>query len=130
MAEINSSRFFKIIMRIRHIFYVMVLLFIPVLLLSQNKNVPASGKRKIELLHADLNVVNAKMGKDLSRFLGNVQFRHNDILMSCDSAYFYEKLNQLKAYSNVHVEQGDTLDMFGDYLFYDGTEEKALVTGE
>ena len=50
--------------------------------------------------------------------------------MKCDSAYFYQKLNQVKAFSKIHIEQGDTLDLYGDYLFYDGTEEKAMVTGE
>lgn len=130
MAEINSSRFFRIIMKIRHILYVLILLFIPLTLLSQNNNVPPSGKRKIEVIWADKQEVNPKFGRDLTRLLGNVHIVHNDISMKCDSAYFYQKLNQVKAFSNIHIEQGDTLDLYGDYLFYDGTEEKAFVTGE
>ena len=49
--------------------------------------------------------------------------------MYCDSAYFNQKGNKVNAYGHIHIEQGDTLDLFGDYLFYDGTEEKANVDG-
>ncbi|MCU0409445.1 MAG: hypothetical protein MUD02_10900, partial [Bacteroidales bacterium] len=37
--------------------------------------------------------------------------------------------NQVTAFSRVHIEQGDTLDLYGDYLFYDGKNEDALVRG-
>ncbi len=29
----------------------------------------------------------------------------------------------------IHIEQGDTLDLYGDYLFYDGKLEMAFVKG-
>ncbi len=35
--------------------------------------------------------------------------------------------NQVTAYHKIHIEQGDTLDLFGDYLFYDGKSELAYV---
>ena len=50
--------------------------------------------------------------------------------MYCDSAYYYKKKNLVKAYSKVHIEQGDTLDLYGDYLYYDGESARALVTGK
>ena len=37
--------------------------------------------------------------------------------------------NQVTAFSKVHIEQGDTLDLYGDYLFYDGKSEMAFVKG-
>lgn len=40
--------------------------------------------------------------------------------MYCDSAYFYESTNSLAAFGNVRMEQGDTLFVYCDSLFYDG----------
>ena len=39
---------------------------------------------------------------------GDVIFRHEDALMYCDSAYFYEKTNSLDAFGHVRFVQGDT----------------------
>lgn len=36
----------------------------------------------------------------------------------------------MKAYSRIHIEQGDTLNLFGNYLFYDGISGIAVVTGK
>ena len=40
--------------------------------------------------------------------------------MYCDSALIFEKTNSVEAFSNVRMEQGDTLFIYGDYLYYDG----------
>jgi lipopolysaccharide assembly outer membrane protein LptD (OstA) len=130
MAEIMPGPLFRIIIRKRHLLYVLILLFFQMSLFSQVDTRSKSGKKKIEILNADLSIVNSKLNKDLRRLLGNVRIRHNDISMKCDSAYFYEKKNQVEAFSKIHIEQGDTLDLYGDYLLYDGTEEKAYVTGD
>jgi lipopolysaccharide export system protein LptA len=129
MAEIVFSLLYRIISQRRHLFYVSILLFVPATIFSQSSSISKSGKKKIEIIWADETRVNPKFGKDLSRLLGNVKIRHNDIYMKCDSAYFYEKTNQVRAFSRIHIEQGDSLDLYGDYLFYDGFEEKAFVTG-
>lgn len=51
---------------------------------------------------------------------GNVKFRQAGMWMYCDSAYYYPTENSLDAFSNVRMEQGDTLFVFADKLFYDG----------
>ena len=58
---------------------------------------------------------------------GHVKFRHDDALMFCDSAYFYEKTNSLDAFGHVHFVQGDTLNGYGDKLFYDGNTKLARL---
>jgi hypothetical protein len=58
---------------------------------------------------------------------GNVLFRHDEMLMYCDSAYFYEKTNSLDAFGHVRFVQGDTLEGFGDKLFYDGNTKLARL---
>ena len=58
---------------------------------------------------------------------GNVIFRHDDALMYCDSAYFYENSNSLDAFGHVRLIQGDTLQGFGEKLFYDGNTKLARL---
>jgi len=58
---------------------------------------------------------------------GNVVFRHEEALMYCDSAYFYEGTNSLDAFGHVRFVQGDTLRGFGDKLFYDGNTKLARL---
>ncbi len=36
---------------------------------------------------------------------------------------------QIISYSKVHIKQGDTLDLYSDYVFYDGIHETALAKG-
>jgi lipopolysaccharide export system protein LptA len=47
--------------------------------------------------------------------------------MWCDSALFYPDINQVTAYSKIHIQQGDTLNLYGEYLFYDGKTGLAFV---
>lgn len=58
---------------------------------------------------------------------GNVIFRHEEMMMFCDSAYFYEGTNSLDAFGHIRFEQGDTLRGFGDLLFYDGNTKLARM---
>lgn len=99
---------------------------------SQQDNTPQkSGKKKIEVIHSDevIDETEAGTGRKLTRLLGSVNLKHNEIFMNCDSAHFFPGINQIEAYSRIHIYQGDTLSLHGDYLFYDGTTETAVVTG-
>ena len=58
---------------------------------------------------------------------GNVVFRQAGMWMYCDSAYYYPEENSLDAFSNVRMEQGDTLFVYADKLFYDGDEHLAKL---
>ena len=58
---------------------------------------------------------------------GNVVFRHENALMYCDSAYFYEESNSFDAFGHVRMEQGDTLEGFGDKLYYNGNTKLARL---
>lgn len=57
---------------------------------------------------------------DAQLLKGNVRFRHEDALLFCDSAYFYEKENSIDAFGHVRFLQGDTLTGYGDMLYYNG----------
>ncbi len=71
--------------------------------------------------------VDAKLGKDTKRLIGNVVFTHGGAKMYCDSAYFYSSKNSLDAFSNVYINQGDTVHLYGDKLHYDGNTRIANV---
>lgn len=88
------------------------------------------GGTRIEILNADSSMQNMKIDPDLTRLLGNIKIRHNDALMFCDSAYHYKLKNQVRAFSKVHIVQGDTLNLYGNYLFYDGSNGNAFVKGK
>ncbi|OIP84813.1 MAG: hypothetical protein AUK44_01565 [Porphyromonadaceae bacterium CG2_30_38_12] len=66
---------------------------------------------------------------DMKVMKGNVRFRHDNALLYCDSAYFYENANSINAFSHVRIVQGDTLFVYGDFLFYDGNMKLAKLRG-
>jgi lipopolysaccharide export system protein LptA len=109
----------------------LVLIAITVLpgLNSQNPQPKTQQRKRIDLRHADIDILerDRQTRKDWHRLLGNVDLKHNEITMLCDSAHWYPDKNQVTAYGNIHIEQGDTLDIYGDYLFYDGATENALL---
>ncbi|HPD59783.1 MAG: hypothetical protein KBG33_03290 [Paludibacteraceae bacterium] len=67
------------------------------------------------------------LNPDIQVLKGNVQFRHENALMYCDSAYFYKATNSLDAFGNVRMVQGDTLFVYGNVLYYDGFTKLARL---
>lgn len=64
---------------------------------------------------------------DAQILVGDVRFRHDSMLMYCDSAYFYDQTNSLTAMGHVRFVQGDTLEGTGDILYYDGNTKVARM---
>jgi lipopolysaccharide export system protein LptA len=88
-------------------------------LLSQ---VPAKVQQRADYMEYDKNIASGAY-----RLIKNVVFTHEGALMYCDSAYFYADINSLDAFSNVHINQGDTVDLYGDFLHYDGNTRIAQI---
>lgn len=111
----------------------LVLFLLPVLDIQGQDPVPKSApsRRKIDLRHADFGYIekDRETGKDWQRLVGNVDLAHEQILMKCDSAHLYSFRNQVTAFSRIHIEQGDTLDIYGDHLVYDGATSTGILTG-
>ncbi len=59
---------------------------------------------------------------------GNVKFRQGSLWMFCDSAYYYPEINSLDAFGHIRMEQGDTLFVWADQLYYNGDERLAKLT--
>jgi len=49
--------------------------------------------------------------------------------MFCDSAYSYRDSNMVDAFGNVHIVQGDTLNLYGNKINYSGDNKLAKVRG-
>ena len=84
-------------------------------------------KTKVYLLHSDILRFNKEQNPDAQILIGNVRFRHDSAYMDCDSAYFYEARNSFEAFGNIKMQQGDTLFIYGDWLYYDGNSQIAML---
>lgn len=62
----------------------------------------------------------AGVDEELQIVKGNVRFRQAGMWMYCDSAYYFPQKNSLDAFGHVKMQQGDTLFVYSDKLFYDG----------
>jgi len=80
--------------------------------------------KKINLHHADLGVFDNIAGNNAQRLIGNVDAEHDGSVLLCDSAYLYPN-NSIDAFGNVHININDSLDMYGDRLYYDGNTKMA-----
>lgn len=89
-------------------------------------------KTTINIENADKVVFNQndKKYKDANRAIGNVRLRHENMLMFCDSAHLYKNSNIVHAYGRIHIKQGDTLNIYGDSLRYDGTKHFGQLRGK
>jgi lipopolysaccharide export system protein LptA len=100
-------------------------------IMSQDPPAKNKGRRMIYLENADDGFVmrDKVTGKDWQRLIGSVRLKHQEITMMCDSAHLFPDKNQVTAFSRIHIEQGDTLDIYGDHLLYDGGTSIAVLTG-
>jgi lipopolysaccharide export system protein LptA len=100
-----------------------LLFIVSSLLLGMPQNFsPLQEKKKtiVVMEYADSIIYEKDNNPDIHIMIGDVRFRHDSTFLFCDSAYFYENQNSLEAFSNVRIEQGDTLFIYGDYLIYEG----------
>ena len=76
---------------------------------------------RVYLLHADeLKYDMFGNNPDAQIVKGKVSFLHQGAHLTCDSAYFYQNTNSVKAFGHVHFRQGDTLSLVCDRAEYDG----------
>lgn len=66
--------------------------------------------------------------KDNVWYVRNPVFRHGITTLMCDSAVFYKERNYFEAFKNVHIIQGDTVNIYADNLTYDGNTKLAHLT--
>ena len=89
-----------------------------------DKNRPPSDS-KVHLLHADRLFFDERKHRTAQFLVGHVQFSHDGALLYCDSALFYESTNSLDAFGHVLLNQGDTLMLKSEVLYYNGLDQLA-----
>lgn len=82
----------------------------------------AQTRTKIKLETAEKADIDAN--KSIS-YLRKPIFSHEGAILKCDSAVLYIDRNYFEAFRNVHINQGDTLNIYSDLLNYDGNAKKA-----
>ncbi len=94
---------------------------------QDKKAEPEKKKTRVDLLYADEAQADDALKPGAQILTGSVKLRHDSMYMYCDTAYLYQQSNSVEAYGNVRMEQGDTLFIYGDYLYYDGMSQLAML---
>ena len=94
---------------------------------QDKKKEPEKKKTRVDLLHAEEAQADKVLHPDIQILIRSVKLCHDSMYMYCDSALIYEKTNSVEAFGNVRMEQGDTLFIYGDYLYYDGMSQLAML---
>jgi lipopolysaccharide export system protein LptA len=100
-----------------HLLFLFLFLF-PITLLAQQRT-------KIYVDRFERGTVE---NKTKISYLRKPVFRQDNAILTCDSAVFYEERNVFEAYNNVHINQGDTVNIYSDRLTYDGNTKIAHLT--
>jgi len=66
----------------------------------------------------------------MNRLVGNVNFVYQGNVMYCDSAHAKYKTKEIWAYGKVHINKRDTLNLFCDSLYYNGSTKMAKLWGD
>lgn len=86
-------------------------------------------QKRVEWIFSEYVEFDQQVYGKVRRAIGSVHFRHQGTNLFCDSAYFYEETNIIEAYSNVHVQDSDTLNLFCDFLIYTPVTRRAVAQG-
>src|SRR3954469_24096454 len=77
--------------------------------------------RQAESLSYDKDRTDAKI------LQGNVICEHEGALLHCDTAYIYESENRMVARGHILITKGDSLQVTGEHLVYDGKTRLATL---
>lgn len=124
----NRNKNLHFLSRHRYLFTGILCLFGICLLSAQDKKAePEKKKTRVDLLYADEAQADDELKPNAQILTGSVKLRHDSMYMYCDTAYLYQHNNSVEAFGNVRMEQGDTLFIYGDYLYYDGMSQLAML---
>ncbi len=96
-----------------------------VFILAVRAQEPSAPPKTVELRQA--KELRKTATSDVQILKDDVVFFHEGAFMYCDSAYLYEQSNRFEAFSNVEINQGDTIFVYGDYLHYEGNTRLAKL---
>jgi lipopolysaccharide export system protein LptA len=98
--------------------YFLIILLFPVAVLAQQKT---------KIIVESWTATHTDAKKNIS-YLKNPVFRQDNATLTCDSAVLYVNENVFDAFRNVHINQGDTINIYSDRLNYNGNTKIAHLT--
>lgn len=81
--------------------------------------VNAQEKKEVRILNAQF-AESVENNQNAQRLVGDVEIQHKEIYMWCDTAYTFTGTNRVDAFGHVHINQGDTLHLYANKIYYDG----------
>ncbi len=90
------------------------------LLILTGSEAVSQEKKRIDIIHANSLEAASNIANNAQRLIGDVQIQHKTMFIWCDSAYTYTGTNKVDAFGNVHINQGDTLHLYANKIFYNG----------
>lgn len=96
--------------------------------------VKAQEQKRIKIMYSGFAVSSPELGEGVKEFRRDnsqqVHFIHEGINLYCDRALYYEKEDFIEAFSNVNMQQGDTINMTSKYAEYSGKTQLAIASGD
>ena len=106
-------------------------LFITLLLSLSTAYAQDNAPKQIEIVYAGTLTIDNDKYPGATIFNSDdqrkVQFRHQGMDIWCDVAVLYQKTNQVKAFGDVFIQQGDSLKMNSNFVEYNGDTKIALA---
>lgn len=86
--------------------------------------------KKIRIQRTDSLMYEYLEWGEYRKLIGHVELRDSNATMWCDSAILDITANYLTAYGNpVHLKDGDSIDVWGNFLEYFGDQKQARLSG-
>jgi len=81
----------------------------------------------IEIKHADSFHGEKIGGKEIRKLIGNVEIQNDNTILFCDSAFLYADNKNVDAFSNITINVGDSVSIFGQLLHYNSETKIADI---
>ncbi len=83
-------------------------------------------QKQVEVIQAEFLEYDDQIADGAQRLVGFVVLEFDEVTLSCDSAYIFEN-NDFRAFNNIHINQGDSIHIYGDLINYSHQEETAVL---
>ena len=94
------------------------------------KPVPADTIREFEIIRApSMRAIRIDSITTLQTVAGGAVIKQEGTIFHSDSAVLNPTTHEIEAFGHIHINQGDTIHTYGDYLKYLGVEKMAYLTG-
>ena len=83
--------------------------------------------RLVEILNADVFLFRTiDSATQLQILVGHVKIRQGTTLFDADSVIFNERSNFMEGFGNVHINDADSINIYSQYMRYEGTKKIAF----